>query len=325
MTASTGRSAQEVERLARLSRLGGWLVVIGVAVAAAAYLLLMGSELRRPTAAAIAAALASPYGAAGGGLFALGALLLVSGLCLYVVVPGLDPDLARRSYDTPRVMLGCVAAVFVLGNLLTLPVILTQGPAQQPGVLSVPALVGALLATQFALMAVLVWRIVRPGAVTWEAMGLTADHLDRRLSQGVAGGLIIFFLAGLIAFAMRQIAGVEQDQTRMFSAIRNVPPAQFVGVWLAGAVVAPICEECFFRGYVFGALRGRYGRPVAYVGSGLLFAMIHLNAAAIVPILVMALGLAFLYDRSKSVVPGIVAHGFNNAVALTLLYAGLGG
>ena len=38
-----------------------------------------------------------------------------------------------------------------------------------------------------------------------------------------------------------------------------------------------------------------------------------------------ALGLAFLYDRSGSVVPGIVAHGLNNAVALTLLYAGLPG
>ena len=60
-------------------------------------------------------------------------------------------------------------------------------------------------------------------------------------------------------------------------------------------------------------------------GSAVLFGAIHLNLAAIVPIVVMALGLAFLYDRSGSVVPGIVAHGFNNAVAITLLYAGVAG
>jgi membrane protease YdiL (CAAX protease family) len=35
----------------------------------------------------------------------------------------------------------------------------------------------------------------------------------------------------------------------------------------------------------------------------------------------MALALAFLYDRTGSIVPGIVAHGLNNAVALVLVYS----
>jgi hypothetical protein len=322
MSATAARSAQALERLTRLARLGGWLFVAGVAVCAVAYLVLTGSGFQRPTPAAVAAALASPYGVFGGALFAIGALLAIAGLCLYVVVPGLDARLARDSFDSPRVILACLAAVFVLGNVLTLPVVMAQ--PRGSATLSVPSLVVAMLATQFALMAVLVWRVVRPGALNWDEVGLNAEHLDRRLGQGLVGGFAIFVLAGLVGLAMRQL-GIEQTQTKMFESVRSVAPSQFMGVWLAAAVVAPICEECFFRGYVFGALRGRYGRPIAYAGSALLFAAIHLNPAAIVPILVMALGLAFLYDRSRSVVPGIVAHGLNNAVALTLLYAGLGG
>jgi membrane protease YdiL (CAAX protease family) len=322
VSASAARSAQALERLNRLTRLGGWLFVAGVVVCVVAYLVLTGSGFKQPSPAAIVTALASPYGVYGGGLFALGALLSIAGLCLYVVVPGLDARLARASFDSPRVILGCVAAVFVLANVLTLPVVMSQ--PRGTGVLSVPALVIAMLATQFALMAVLVWRVVRPGALTWDEIGLNLEHLERRLAQGVVGGFAIFVLAALVALAMRPL-GIEQTQTKMFESVRSVPPSQFMGVWLAAAVVAPICEECFFRGYVFGALRGRFGRVAAYAGSAVLFAAIHLNPAAIVPILVMALGLAFLYDRSRSVVPGIIAHGLNNAVAITLLYAGLGG
>ena len=157
-------------------------------------------------------------------------------------------------------------------------------------------------------------------------MGLTTAHLDRRMLQGAVGGILIFLCAGLTGILMRQI-GVQQTQSQMFEGIRGAGPLQFLAFWLAASVVAPICEEAFFRGYVFTALRGRYGRLLAYPLSALLFAVIHFNLPALLPIVVMALGLAFLYDRSGSVVPGIVAHGLNNAVALLLmlLYAGLPG
>jgi len=281
----------------------------------------MGGSFERPTARVIGRVLSAPTGLPGAAIFVVGALATIAGLALYVFVPGLNARLARQSFDRPRVILACLAAVFVLGNVLTIPVVMSQ---PRPGQLTASGLVLAMLGTQLALMAVLVWRVVRPGALTWEEMGLTAAHLDRRLAQGAAGGLIIFVLAGVVGFLLRQL-GVEQTQAELFGGVRNGGPAQFMAVWLAASVSAPICEECFFRGYVFGALRGRYGRLAAYLGSALLFGAIHLNLAAIVPIVVMALGLAFLYDRSGSVVPGIVAHGFNNAVAITLLYAGVAG
>jgi membrane protease YdiL (CAAX protease family) len=181
-----------------------------------------------------------------------------------------------------------------------------------------------MLATQLAIMLVLIWRIVRPGVLSWDDIGLNVAHLDRRLLQGAVGGLIIFVVAGLTGVLMRQF-GVQQTQSQMFEGVRGASPPQFMAFWLAAAVVAPICEESFFRGYVFTALRGRYGRMVAYPLSALLFAAIHFNLPAILPIVAMALGLAFLYDRSGSVVPGIVAHALNNSVALTILYAGLPG
>jgi membrane protease YdiL (CAAX protease family) len=248
----------------------------------------------------------------------IGALIALVGLAMYVIVPGLDAELAKQDYDRPSAVLSMLAAVVVLGSVLPLPFFYpTAGDA---GTLPAPALAAALVGSQAALMIVLIWRVVRPGAITWADMGLTTEHLGRRMGQGAVGGLVIFVLSVVIAWAMQRL-GVEQTQVAQFRAIQGVAPTQFLGLWLLFAVVAPICEEAFFRGYVFTALRGRYGRPIAYIGSALVFAVVHLNLPAILPILVMALGLAFLYDRTRSVVPGIVAHGLNNAVALMLVYA----
>jgi membrane protease YdiL (CAAX protease family) len=250
----------------------------------------------------------------------VGTVVGLAGLGLYVVVPGLEPSLAQRDLGRPTGLLASVAAVVVLGNLLPLPLLyLTVGPVP-PEPLPPPALAVALLGSSAGLMIVLIWRVVRPGAISWAEMGLTTDHLGRRMAQGAVGGLIIFVLAGLIGELMRRL-GVQQTQLAQFRGLQGVGPSQFLGLWLLVTVVAPICEESFFRGYVFTALLRRFGRAVAYPGSALLFASLHLNLPALLPILAMGLGLAFLYDRSRSLVPSIVAHGLNNAVALMLIVA----
>ena len=90
--------------------------------------------------------------------------------------------------------------------------------------------------------------------------------------------------------------------------------------FLAAAVLAPIAEEIYFRGYVFRAYVAQKGPLQAYLFSSVLFAVVHLNWQAFVPIFVVGLFLGFLYQRTGSVLPGIIAHAFNNAVAFTVLY-----
>lgn len=327
MNASAAGSSQSLERLARLTRLGGLLFVVGFALCVVASIALVGSGgtfLAAPTAQALVRVAGTPYGLAASGVFAVGGLTALAGLGLYVVVPGLDPRLARRDFDKLRTVLGCLVAVFVLANILTIPVVLgDRAAAVTPSRMSVSSLVVAMLATQVAIMSVLNWRIVRPGALTWEDIGLTTTHLERRLAQGAVGGVVVLFLGVVAAFATKALLGINPDQAQQFGAVRAASPAQFLGIWLLVAVSAPICEESFFRGYVFGVLRGRYGRPIAYVGSALMFAAAHLSLSTALPIVVVGLCLAFLYDRTRSVVPGIVAHGLFNAVQMTLLYAGV--
>lgn len=84
-------------------------------------------------------------------------------------------------------------------------------------------------------------------------------------------------------------------------------------------VVAPIAEEFFFRGYVFGALRNWKGAWVGAVMVGVIFGAIHLGSAPdplYLPILgVFGFLLCALYIKTRSLYPCIVLHAINNSVA----------
>jgi len=83
-------------------------------------------------------------------------------------------------------------------------------------------------------------------------------------------------------------------------------------------VVAPICEEFLFRGYIFTALRNWRGVWPAAVISGLVFGAVHAGSAPaldLVPLAGLGFGLCLLYLYTGSLYPCIAAHSLNNSIA----------
>jgi membrane protease YdiL (CAAX protease family) len=110
----------------------------------------------------------------------------------------------------------------------------------------------------------------------------------------------------------------EQDLVGMFRDIaRQGDIASFAVLGAGAVIVAPVCEETFFRGFVFGALRAGWGALPAAVASSALFAAVHFDAGALVPIFILGLILCGLYVRTGSLYPGVFFHAFFNGVTLT--------
>ena len=83
-------------------------------------------------------------------------------------------------------------------------------------------------------------------------------------------------------------------------------------------VIAPICEEFLFRGYIFTALRNWRGTLPAAVITGALFGGVHAGSAPavdLVPLAGLGFGLCLLYRYTGSLYPCIVAHSLNNSLA----------
>jgi membrane protease YdiL (CAAX protease family) len=79
-----------------------------------------------------------------------------------------------------------------------------------------------------------------------------------------------------------------------------------------------VAEEAFFRGVVFNAWRREAGRRWAFFGSAALFAAIHLSLLSLMPIFLLGIGLAWVYDRTKSLLAPMVMHATVNGISVAL-------
>jgi membrane protease YdiL (CAAX protease family) len=86
-------------------------------------------------------------------------------------------------------------------------------------------------------------------------------------------------------------------------------------------IVAPICEELFFRGFMFAGLRRAWGFFPAAVVSGLIFASAHTQLGLIIPFAVVGFILAFLYQRTRSIFVSMGMHFVFNLISFSLLLA----
>ncbi|HET9299217.1 MAG TPA: type II CAAX endopeptidase family protein [Candidatus Polarisedimenticolaceae bacterium] len=153
------------------------------------------------------------------------------------------------------------------------------------------------------------WRCPRPKERT---------PLVRALSWGLLAGVAAFALSGLVAW-LQEVAGVPvHEQEPLLRAIKEIPMAQAFP-WVA--VIAPLGEEVFFRGYLFRFLDSRTPRWLAYAASACAFAGIHLNPSGFLVYVSIALVLAMAYRRTGTLLVPVLAHGVHNAITLLVLYA----
>jgi uncharacterized protein len=93
--------------------------------------------------------------------------------------------------------------------------------------------------------------------------------------------------------------------------------------------VAPMCEETFFRGFLFGTLRKldlrvgkvQLGPWVAAVVVGILFGLAHTGSAIaqdLIPLGFLGFVLCLVRWRTRSLYPGMALHSANNSLALAV-------
>jgi len=78
-------------------------------------------------------------------------------------------------------------------------------------------------------------------------------------------------------------------------------------------LIGPILEEIIFRGFILKSMQ-KYGNLTAIIVSSILFSMFHLNLVQFVNPILMGIVLGFIAIKSKSIIPSIIAHIFNNTI-----------
>jgi membrane protease YdiL (CAAX protease family) len=108
--------------------------------------------------------------------------------------------------------------------------------------------------------------------------------------------------------------------------ITNVPwePAHagaFAANFVLFAVIAPVVEELTFRG-AGQSLLGFLGRVPSILLVGIAFGLAHGLVEALLVLVPFGIGLAWVRDRTDSVLPGMLVHALFNGTALVLIVVG---
>lgn len=96
---------------------------------------------------------------------------------------------------------------------------------------------------------------------------------------------------------------------------------------LAIAISAPVVEEIFFRGVLYRSLRNRLAVAPAVLVAGCLFGLVHIASYPLVTLPVKAaFGMiaCLLYERTRSLLPGIALHCFVDAIGIDVALTGNG-
>ena len=83
-------------------------------------------------------------------------------------------------------------------------------------------------------------------------------------------------------------------------------------------IEAPVLEELLFRGVLFGGLTKIMPIWPAIFLSGLVFAVIHINAATLIPLWFLGAAFAWLYVRTGTLLAPMAVHFTFNAINLAL-------
>ena len=127
----------------------------------------------------------------------------------------------------------------------------------------------------------------------------------------VAAFFIVLFLHSSWILTFR-IVEFQPEIFKTLSFINDVPALQAWSAIIGISMVAGICEEIGYRGYLQKPLEQKYGPIVAISISSIIFIVIHLHQAWLVSILVPAFFVSFMIGylayATNSLIPGIIAH-----------------
>jgi len=221
--------------------------------------------------------------------------------------------------EAPWGALGALMGVVIAFLLLVFLTLMVESAAQ---VLTFDAnslgvRTAKLLASQLALATVPITSVFVLGG-PWLWIGWRASdrrELIRAASLGVtASAATMLYLIGLrwgFPAGFLQLVAEQNTQVEQLGGAR-------LSLVLMALIVAPLCEELFFRSFFFAGLRQRMSFPLAAGLSTALFTLMHAMPWSSPPLFLVGLAAAWTYERKKCLLAAFTMHATFNLCELLI-------
>ena len=156
------------------------------------------------------------------------------------------------------------------------------------------------------------------------ALGLSLKNCIRNIFYGVVGYialipvLIVILAVTAVIINITKYVPERQPVVELFLKEKNAAFLMYSSLF--AAILGPFIEELFFRGFMYGALKKYAGALWSAVITAAIFAALHTHIVGFFPIFALGILLAYLYEKTGTLVSSITVHITHNLSMLSLVF-----
>lgn len=135
-------------------------------------------------------------------------------------------------------------------------------------------------------------------------------------------GFIVVMLAagGLTALMMALLPEVDWEQAQEVGYSNLYQLHDFIMAFACLVILAPLCEEIIFRGWLYGKLRFRMSAFPAMLIVSVLFGIMHGQLNVGVTVFAMSMGMCVMREFTGTIWSGVLLHMIKNGIAFYFLF-----
>lgn len=157
------------------------------------------------------------------------------------------------------------------------------------------------------------WRRAR-----WRDLGFSYYSFIKTIWYSFLALLLIMLINFVYVILMTRVFKISPPSSKIEELITN-KNVSYIMLLIVVSVIAPVCEEIFFRGFLFQGFKKRWGVPAGMLISSFLFSAAHLDLYNFLPLLAIGWVLAYLFHKTKSLLPVIFLHAIYNLILILIL------
>lgn len=154
---------------------------------------------------------------------------------------------------------------------------------------------------------------------TFQALGFQRFPALKAVAQILLFTLIILAANNLFQQVISHFhLNLQTNDQLILRLAKEAPITTYVTLFIA-VFIAPLCEEIFFRSFVFAGFLNAMPTGWAILFSALLFGAAHADFGSFTVLFIIGLLLAYVRYSTRSIWPGIVLHMINNGLSAMII------
>ncbi|KMJ57694.1 CAAX protease [Bacillus sp. LL01] len=178
---------------------------------------------------------------------------------------------------------------------------------------------GLIMSIIFTLSVYLV--ALKPHQLGWKEVGLRS--FSKNYWKWIPVWTVVLIVSSILLVVLMDIFQIGVDNSKTESLKEQVTWFTFAIAFLSAAVVSPLYEEIFYRGFLYKWMRDKWDVTAGLLGSSLIFTIVHIPTYNTLPVnFISGMIFAWTYEKSGSIIPGIIIHAVFNGLAVVLTVVG---